>query len=70
MKFTMIEDPKEAIYSLELTASEACVLRTIAGQTTGGGPGRKFIDKLYDALADVKPADNSIIKFVGGFGDQ
>ena len=69
MELRMTEASQEAKYSLELLGSEAGILKTISGRISGRGPGRKFIDDLYDALDDIEAADNARIKFNGGFSD-
>ena len=66
----MIQPTQETIYSLELTEKEAGILKTIIGKILGGGPGRKFIDDLYDALIDIEPADALIIGFSGNFSSS
>ena len=43
-----------ATYSLELTSTEAEILKAIIGRISGKGTGRKFVDELYDALDDVE----------------
>ncbi len=67
MKLIMTEAAQEAEYSLELTSSEAGIIKTIAGRISGGGPGRETIDKLYEALADIESVDNTVIRFSGSF---
>ncbi len=67
MKLEMIQLAQDAIYSLELTEKEAGILKTIIEKISGGGPGRKFIDDLYDVLIDIESADSAKIGFSGNF---
>ena len=63
----MIQPTQEARYNLELTNSEAKILKAIVGKISGGGPGRKFIDDLYDALIDIPSMGNDGLRFSGNF---
>jgi hypothetical protein len=63
MKLVEISVPRFSL--VNLTYEDIAILRTIAGRVTGGGPGRKFVDELYEVLTDIKPNNN--IGFVGDF---
>ncbi|KKK72317.1 hypothetical protein LCGC14_2905060 [marine sediment metagenome] len=63
MKLVEILAPRFSL--VDLTYKDVTILRTIAGRTTGGGPGREFVDKLYKALTDIEP--NNDTGFVGDF---
>ena len=54
MELRMILPAVEGTYSLELTSTEAEILKAIIGRISGEGTGRKFVDELYDALDDVE----------------
>ena len=66
-KMIRLNKVQEAIYDLELTESEASILRAVAGKTTGEGPGFKFICNLHSAIAKAGIEPDKTILFEGHF---